>query len=171
MFDFADVTKFIFSFFLIMPIVTFIHLSGHLFCAAIFGGTGKKLTLGCGNKLFSIFKMDIKKYYFWNGHCEFDKLQADHPFKSVMVYLGGALFNLVSIFIINGLIFLDVLNNSIFWYQFIYFSFYIMFFSLFPMYFTDGSPSDGQAALLSLKKQEKDIVTDDVIIKKKEGDS
>lgn len=43
-----------------------------------------------------------------------------------------------------------------------------MFFSLFPMYFSDGSPSDGKAAELALKNQLEEKMTDDLFMKKQD---
>ena len=53
MFGLSDITKFLFSFFLILPVVTLIHLGGHLFFVTLFGGTEKKIKIGCGEKVFS----------------------------------------------------------------------------------------------------------------------
>lgn len=166
MFGLSDIIKFLFSFFLILPVVTLIHLGGHLFFVTLFGGTEKKILIGCGDKLFSFFNVEIRKYYFWNGHCEFKGLKYDNKFTNMLIYLGGAIFNLISMLVIYSLVYQDILERSVIWYQFIYFSFYIMFFSLFPMYFSDGSPSDGKAAELTLKNKLKDKVTDDVVVKK-----
>ncbi|MCK1994200.1 hypothetical protein [Peribacillus muralis] len=166
MFGLYDIMKFLFSFFLIMPIVTLIHLSGHAFFVTIFGGAEKKIVIGCGNKLFSLWNMEIRKYYFWNGACEFKGLKHDNRVTNMLIYLGGAIFNLVSMLAIYSLVFQKILESSVIWYQFIYFSFYIMFFSLFPMYFPDGSPSDGKAAHLALRNKLEDRVTDDILVKK-----
>ncbi|WML48131.1 hypothetical protein RCG23_23095 [Neobacillus sp. PS3-34] len=168
MLDIADIIKFFISFFLILPIVTFIHLSGHIFFVSIFGGTERKIIIGCGKKLFSLGKIEVRKYYFWNGSCEFKSLIYDNRISNTLIYLGGSLFNFVGIFVIYSLISFGVLEGSIFWYQFIYFSFYIMFFSLFPMNFSDGSPSDGKAAVLFLKNEHEDKFTDDIQIRKNE---
>ena len=164
MFNIAEVIKFLVSFFLIFPIVTFIHLSGHIFFVTIFGGDEKKIIIGCGKTLFYFWKMEVRKYYFWNGACEFKTLKYDNRLTNTFIYLGGALFNLISMFLINSLVQLGFFNRSVFISQFIYFSFYVLFFSLFPMNFQDGSPSDGKAALLSLKKQNADKITDDIKI-------
>jgi hypothetical protein len=168
MFDTTDVLKFLLSFFLIFPFVTLIHLSGHVFFVAIFGGNEKKIVIGCGHRLFSFWKIEIRKFYFWNGSCEFKSLKYDNRFTNIFIYLGGALFNLCSIFLINGLINGGVLENSVFWSQFIYFSFYVLFFSLFPMNFSDGSPSDGKAAVLALNHAHGEKFTDDIHIRKPE---
>ena len=42
MLGFADIIKFLISFFVILPIVTLIHLSGHVFFVMLFGGSEKK---------------------------------------------------------------------------------------------------------------------------------
>ncbi|WP_199478362.1 hypothetical protein [Peribacillus saganii] len=166
MFGISDVFKFLISFFIIFPIVTFIHLSGHIFFVTIFGGTQKKIVIGCGNKLFSFFQVEVRKYYFWNGACEFKSIKYDNRITNTLIYLGGALFNVTSIFLINGLVFLGMMNKSVIVYQFIYFSFYVLFFSLFPMHFADGTPSDGKAAILSLKNHYNDKITGDITLRK-----
>ncbi|WP_232732376.1 hypothetical protein [Bacillus sp. mrc49] len=78
--------KFLFSFFLIMPIVTLIHLSGHIFFVTIFGGVEKKIVIGCGNKLFSFLNIEVRKYYFWNGACEFKGLKHDNRLTNMLIY-------------------------------------------------------------------------------------
>lgn len=165
MFGTVDVFKFVISFFLIFPITTFIHLSGHIFFVAVFGGTEKKMIIGCGNKLFSFRRIEIRKFYFWNGACEFKTLKYDNRVTNMFIYIGGALFNLISMIVVNSLVQMGIFKESVFTSQFIYFSFYVLFFSLFPMSFQNGSPSDGKAAVLSLKKQHDDKITDDIQIK------
>ncbi|GHI00967.1 hypothetical protein [Neobacillus kokaensis] len=168
MFGFADIIKFLISFFVILPIVTLIHLSGHIFFVTLFGGLEKKIVIGCGTKVFSFWNIEIRKYYFWNGACEFKSLRHDNRFTNTLIYLGGSLFNLTSIFLVNALISQGILDTSVFWYQFVYFSFYILFLSLFPMYFSDGSPSDGKAAVLTLKNQHEKKISDDIQFMKME---
>lgn len=89
MFGLSDIIKFLFSFFLIMPIVTLIHLSGHIFFVTIFGGSEKKILIGCGNKLFAFRNIEVRKYYFWNGTCEFKGLKHDNRLTNTLIYLGG----------------------------------------------------------------------------------
>jgi hypothetical protein len=166
MFGFADIIKFLISFFVILPIVTLIHLSGHIFFVRLFGGSEKKIIIGCGPIVFSFWNIEVRKYYFWNGACEFKTLRHDNRVTNTLIYLGGSLFNLVSIFLIHALISQGILDKSVFWSQFAYFSFYILFFSLFPMYFSDGSPSDGKAAVLTLKNQDEKKISDDIQFRK-----
>ena len=54
----------------------------------------------------------------------------------------------------------------------VYFRGGVMFgFSLFPMYFSDGSPSDGKAAVLTLKNQHEKKISDDIQFRKIEEQS
>ncbi len=168
MFGFADIVKFLISFFVILPIVTLIHLSGHIFFVTLFGGSEKKITIGCGPMVFSFWNIEVRRYYFWNGACEFKSLKHDNRVTNTFIYLGGALFNLAGIFLVQNLISQGILDKSVFWDQFIYFSFYILFFSLFPMYFSDGSPSDGKAAVLTLRNQHERKISDDIQFRKME---
>ncbi|MED1202617.1 hypothetical protein [Heyndrickxia acidicola] len=171
MFGTIDVFKFLISFFLIFPIATIIHLSGHIFFVTLFGGSEKKMIIGCGNKLFAFWKIEIRKFYFWNGACEFKMLKYDNRFTNMLIYIGGALFNLISMIVVNRLTQIGIFKESVFTSQFIYFSFYVLFFSLFPMSFQNGSPSDGKAAVLAFKKQHDDKITDDIQIKIKDGEA
>ena len=168
MFEFADIVKFLLSFFVILPIVTLIHLGGHVFFVTLFGASEKKIVIGCGKKVLSFWNIEVRKYYFWNGACEFKSLRHDNRLTNTFIYLGGALFNLAGIFVVHALISQGILVKSVFWYQFIYFSFYMFFFSLFPMYFSDGSPSDGKAAVLTLKNQHEKKISDDIQFMKME---
>jgi hypothetical protein len=168
MFVIADIIKFLISFFVILPIVTLIHLSGHVFFVTLFRGLEKKIIIGCGAMVFSFWNIEVRKYYFWNGACEFKSLRHDNRVTNTLIYLGGSLFNLLSIFLVHALISQGVLDKSVFWSQFTYFSFYILFFSLFPMYFSDGSPSDGKAAVLALKNQDEKKISDDIKFRKME---
>ncbi|OIK11697.1 hypothetical protein [Bacillus sp. MUM 13] len=159
-----DIIKFLVSFFLIFPIVTMIHLMGHLFFVTIFGGSKKRLIIGSGNLLFSFGKVEIRKYYFWNGACKFHQLKFDNRFTNTLIYLGGSIFNFAGMYTVSSLKYAHILDSSVIMDQFIYFSFYVLFFSLFPMYFNDGSPSDGKAAILALKKKHDDKYTGDILI-------
>lgn len=169
-FGWDDVFKFIISFFVIFPIVTIIHLAGHIFFVTISGGSEKKIILGFGKKLFSFWNIEVRQFYFMNGGCEFVKLRWDTKLSNSLIFLGGSCFNILSILLVNGLIKLDYMEPATFWYQFIYFSFYVVFFSLFPVHYADGRPSDGKAFLLGLKRIPSDKLTDDLSLKNKEND-
>ena len=61
MFGFAYIIKFLISFFVILPIVTLIHLSGHVFFVMLFGGSEKKIIIGCGPIVFSFWNIEVRK--------------------------------------------------------------------------------------------------------------
>lgn len=147
LFGFNDLWKFFLSFFLVLPMVTIIHEMGHYFFARLFGGK-VIVHIGTGNVLFDLGSIRIRKLYFYDGWCEYISLgKKATKLEKVFVYLGGSIFNILSILLLNALMFNGVLAPSIFFYQFTYFSFYFIFFSLFPINHLNGSPSDGMAAL------------------------
>lgn len=150
MFGFAEIAKFLFSFFLVLPAVTLLHELGHYVMARIFGGK-VRVHVGTGNVLMKLGPLRIRKLYFYDGWCEYVSLREDHKLSKILVYLGGALFNLAAILIINFLVFRGVFEANLYFYQFMYFSFYYVFFSLMPMEQANGCPSDGLAALNTLK--------------------
>lgn len=144
MFGFEDMWKFFFSFFLVLPIVTFIHEAGHLFFGKVTGGK-VHIHIGSGNRLFKIGPCHIRKLYFWDGWCEYENLKNHTRRHLVAVYLGGPFFTILSMLIVNGLIHTEIIKAGIFTYQFVYFSFYFVFFSLIPITH-NGYPTDGKAA-------------------------
>lgn len=163
MFGFNDFWKFFSAFFLIFPIVTIIHLLGHLFFVTIFGGKEKKIVVGCGKILLSLWKLEIRTFYFWSGGCEFKKLSYNNRFSTTLIFLGGSIFNLGSILLINLLIAGKYIESNAWSYQFQYFSFNTMFFALFPMDFPNGTPSDGRAVWLLWKNRIKNKQSDDLV--------
>ncbi|MFE7062721.1 hypothetical protein ACFVAD_11270 [Sutcliffiella sp. NPDC057660] len=157
MFGFNDLWKFFVSFFLVLPMVTILHELGHFFFAKLFGGK-VIVHIGTGNILFKIGSLRIRKLYFYDGWCEYITVSnRAGKIEKALVYLGGSLFNIASILILNGLIMKGVIEPNILIYQFTYFSFYFVFFSLFPINHLNGCPSDGMAALnvLTNKKFDK----------------
>ncbi|MBM7619172.1 membrane-associated protease RseP (regulator of RpoE activity) [Bacillus tianshenii] len=156
MFGFNDLWKFFVSFFLVLPMVTILHELGHFFFAKLFGGK-VIVHIGTGNVLFKIGSLRIRKLYFYDGWCEYITVsKRAGKIEKALVYLGGSLFNLVSILILNGLIMEGMLEPNILIYQFTYFSFYFVFFSLFPIDHLNGCPSDGMAALKVLTNKKFD---------------
>ncbi|GLB59992.1 hypothetical protein [Cytobacillus sp. NCCP-133] len=145
MFGFDDFMKFIQAFFVVFPVVTLIHLLGHFFFAAIFGGKGIRVVIGSGKLLFSLKFLEVRRFYFWYGGCEYTSLTYNNKLTKSLIFLGGSIFNVASIFIVNYLIRIDILEASMLWYQFVYFSFYYVFFALLPMDMADGTLSDGKA--------------------------
>ncbi|KKI92869.1 membrane protein [Bacillus sp. SA1-12] len=148
MFGFDDMGKFFLSLFFVFPLVTIIHQVGHLFFAKLFG-CNVDIHIGTGNLLCRIGPFYIRKVYFFDGWCKYKALhqKRNGRVKWVLVYLGGSIFNILTIILVNSLILQNILNPNIFLYQFVYFSVYFVFFSLFPADLTSGCPNDGKAVL------------------------
>jgi hypothetical protein len=144
MFGFNDIWKFFFSFFLVLPLVTFIHEAGHLVFGKLTGGK-VRIHIGSGNSLFRIGPCHVRKLYFWDGWCEYENLNSTSKGRLAAVYLGGPAFTIISMLGVNGLIHMGFIEANIFTYQFVYFSFYFLFFSLLP-FEHNGYPTDGKAA-------------------------
>ncbi|HWO97182.1 MAG TPA: hypothetical protein VNM45_12795 [Bacillus sp. (in: firmicutes)] len=166
MFGVYDVWKILLAFFIILPVVTFIHLMGHIFFVKLFGGKGVRIIIGFGGKLYTLGKIEIRKFYFGSGGCEFSDLKFKNRLTHSLIFLGGSLFNLFTLLVVNALVKAKVLEASMFWDQFIYYSFYFIFFSLFPMEDPTGIPTDGKAAYLLWKRKMKNKETDDCQYKK-----
>jgi hypothetical protein len=114
--------------------VTILHEFGHFFFAKLFGGR-VIVHIGTGNVLFKIGSIRIRKLYFYDGWCEYVSVsRGARKVEKVLVYLGGSLFNIISILVLNGLIMKE-----------------------FPINHLNGCPSDGMAALnvLTNKKFDK----------------
>ncbi|CCF06953.1 putative protein ywmF [Bacillus velezensis CAU B946] len=144
LFGFNDMIKFFVSFLIILPMVSVIHVSGHSFMAMLFGGKAS-LDIGMGKRLLKVGPIQVRRIYFIDSFCKFGELRIDNRLTSALVYSGGCLFNLASIFLINLLIIKDFLEPNLFFYQFVYFSTYYVFFALLPVQYGDNKLSDGLA--------------------------
>ncbi|TLS38152.1 hypothetical protein [Pseudalkalibacillus caeni] len=144
MFNFSDIWIFILALLLTLPLVTAIHQAGHVFFARIFGGK-IKFAIGAGKTIIRIGPLEIKRIYFMDGWCQYSDISVNKKWAHLLIYFGGSLFNIASILIVNSLIHMGVLPVHLFFYQFVYFSIYLVFFSLFPLQYRDGHPSDGKA--------------------------
>ncbi|MGV2621910.1 UNVERIFIED_CONTAM: hypothetical protein N8J90_12005 [Halobacillus marinus] len=144
MFTWNDVPMFIINFFLILPLVTLIHQAGHVLVARLFGGK-ISFCIGTGKKWFCLGPLEVRRMYFMEGWCQYEKLRYNKKWAHVAIYLAGSSFNLIIILILNACITSGVLPVDLFFYQFTYFSVYFIFFSLFPYRTGDGKPSDGMA--------------------------
>lgn len=150
MFSWEDTWVLVISLFVLLPMITIIHQLGHAFFVWIFGGK-TRLVIGTGKPLFSIGPVEIRRIYFWHAFNQFEKIEHDTTAARVLIYLGGPLFNLLSIFVVNGLIMSGVMDEHMFWYYFAYFSVYYMFFALFPARYSKDQPSDSMAIYDLLK--------------------
>ncbi|WP_335872988.1 hypothetical protein [Bacillus sp. 2205SS5-2] len=144
MFTWHDVINIMISVLIILPLVNLIHQSGHAVFARMFGGK-VALTLGRGKHFFSIGELEVKRIYFLDAFNQYEKLKVDTRWSHTLVYAGGAFFNLFPVLIVNALVF----NGFIEWHplldKFTYFSAYFIFFSLFPVQYSEEHPSDGWA--------------------------
>ncbi|MFC7321247.1 site-2 protease family protein [Halobacillus campisalis] len=144
MFTLSDIPMFFVNFFFILPMVTLVHEAGHVLVARLFGGK-IKFCIGTGNTLFHLGPLEVKKMYFMEGWCQYEKLSYNKTWAHVAIYLAGSIFNLIVILAMNYLIYAGVIPADLFFYQYAYFSVYFIFFSLFPFRNEEGKPSDGMA--------------------------
>lgn len=154
MFQLSDMWTFLWSFLIVFPTVSLVHQLGHSFFAIIFGGSAS-FSLGRGRKLFSIGPVDVHSIYFLDSFCEYTPLKWNNRFTHTMVHLGGVIFNIGSILLINLLIINNVIDPDIFFYQYAYFSVYFAAFSLLPVSFGEKKYSDGLAVVRILKYGER----------------
>ncbi|AKD03658.1 site-2 protease family protein [Pontibacter korlensis] len=147
MFGINDIPKFFLAFFLVLPIISFLHELGHVFFAWLMGGKNIKVTIGSGDRIFRLGMLEVRKYYFWYGLCSFDNLKRNKRFSNILIFLGGVLFNAISTLVVIFLVEEKVLEEGMLTYQFTYFSMYYIFFALLPMPYPDGSYSDGKVIL------------------------
>ncbi|WP_227937506.1 hypothetical protein [Alkalihalobacillus deserti] len=144
MFGLEDVKLIFLALFVVFPLVSFIHETGYLFFAYLFGAKELKLTIGCGKPIFRWKILEFRRYYFWYGWCYYKDLQNDTRLSNILVYSGPVIFNITSGIFLNWLTLKGVIKPSIFTYQFVYFSLYFAVFDLIPMTYQDGQPSNGR---------------------------
>ncbi|MCX2739050.1 M50 family metallopeptidase [Pontibacter anaerobius] len=147
MFGINDLPKFLFAFFLVLPIISFVHEAGHVFFAWLMGGKNIRVTVGSGRVLFQVGILEVRQYYFWYGLCTFDNLKRNQRFAHILIFAGGSLFNGLAAVAVVYLIENEVLEAGILTYQFTYFSLYYVFFALLPMPYPDGNYSDGKVII------------------------
>lgn len=156
MFGINDIPKFFLAFFLVLPIISFLHESGHVFFAWLMGGKNIKVVVGTGDVLFRKGILEVRKFYFWYGFCTFDNLKRNHRFSNILIFSGGAIFNALSVVAVISLIENKLLEPGMLTYQFTYFSMYYIFFALLPMPYPGGNYSDGKL-ILELIRNKKHI--------------
>ncbi|MBU8690457.1 hypothetical protein KM918_24455 [Priestia megaterium] len=150
MFGWSDMPKLLFSFLIVIPLVSVIHQLGHSLMAIILGGK-VDFTIGQGRTIVRWKKIKIKSIYFLHSFCIYEKLKYDNRFTHACVYAGGTIANLASILLVYSLIMLGVLSKNLFSYQFVYFSIYYIVFSLLPFEYSETSLSDGRAIYDALR--------------------
>lgn len=157
MFGISDIPKFFLAFFLVLPIISFLHEAGHVFFAWLMGAKNIKVTVGSGGVLFRMGILEVRRYYFWYGFCSFDGLKRNKRLSYALIYSGGAFFNALSVVLVISLLENKVIEPNMLTYQFTYFSLYYIFFALLPMPFPGGNYSDGKI-LLDLLRGRKEVL-------------
>jgi len=147
MFGINDIPKFILAFFILLPVISIIHEGGHVFFAWLMGGRNIKIVVGTGKPIFRAGMLEVRQYYFWYGICTFDHIKAKNKIASILIFSGGALFNLLGAIAVILLVEHGIVKEGLFTYQFTYFSLYYIVFALIPMPYPDGNFSDGKVIL------------------------
>ncbi|KAB7670737.1 hypothetical protein [Bacillus sp. B1-b2] len=154
MFSWDDLDTFAIAFFVLLPIVAFIHVVGHKFFIWIFGEQGD-LIIGRGVKLFQLGSIHFHVLYFIDSACNLQGMEKEKTWKQIVIYAGGILFNLIAIVVVNFLIIQGILPKSHIFYQFVYFSVYYIFFAIIPCDYGENNPSDGKSIYLAWKNHYK----------------
>ena len=157
MFGINDIPKFLLAFFLVLPLISILHESGHVFFAWLMGAKKIRVTVGSGKPVFNRGILEIRQFYFWYGYCTFENIKRKEKVANILIFSGGAFFNLLSTIAVILLVENKVLEAGMLTYQFTYFSMYYMFFALLPMIYPGGSYSDGKI-ILELLKGKKEVI-------------
>lgn len=154
----SDIPKFLLAFFLVLPVISVLHETGHVFFAWLMGGKNIRVSIGSGKPVFQLGILEFRKYYFWYGMCTFENIKKKDRFSNGLIFMGGSLFNILGALAVILLVENETLEPNIFTYQFTYFSLYYIFFALFPMAYPDGNYSDGKIIMDLVKGKEKAIM-------------
>ncbi|WP_324718982.1 site-2 protease family protein [Salinimicrobium sp. HB62] len=157
MFGISDIPKFLLAFFLVLPLISIIHELGHVFFARLMGAKNIRIIVGSGKPVYNRGIVEIRQYYFWYGFCTFENIERKEKVANILIFSGGALFNLLSIIAVILLVENKVLEEGMLTYQFTYFSMYYVFFALLPMLYPGGNFSDGKMILELIKNKEEII--------------
>lgn len=157
MFGINDIPKFLLAFFLVLPVISIVHEAGHVFFAWLMGAKKIRVVVGSGKPVFTKGIIEIRQYYFWYGFCTYENIKRKEKLANILIFSGGALFNLLSIIAVILLVENKVLEEGMITYQFTYFSMYYVFFALLPMLYPGGNYSDGKMILELVKNKEEVI--------------
>jgi hypothetical protein len=157
MFGISDIPKFILAFFLILPVISILHEAGHVFFAWLMGAKKIRVVIGSGKPVLDFGIVEIRQFYFWYGFCNFENIKRKEKLANILIFSGGALFNLLSIIAVILLVENEVLEEGMLTYQFTYFSMYYVFFAMLPMIYPDGNFSDGKV-ILELLRNKKEVI-------------
>ena len=97
----------IINFLVILPLIGLIHELGHAFFVKIFGGKVTKIQFGWfGKKICSIGIFEINQGYFLGARITHSDLKLKNKLTVIITLMGGIIFNIVSVVIIDRLAFL-----------------------------------------------------------------
>lgn len=157
MFYLEDLPKFFLAFFLVLPLISVLHESGHVLFARLMGAKNIRVVVGTGQPLLKLGMLEIRKFYFWYGVCTFENIERKEKLSNILIFSGGILFNLLGIIAVMILVNQKILEPGHFTYQFTYFSWYYIFFAIFPMPYPGGNFSHGKIILDLLRDRERVI--------------
>ncbi|NJW53749.1 DUF2188 domain-containing protein [Salinimicrobium oceani] len=157
MFGFQDIPKFLLAFFLVLPLISILHEAGHVFFAWLMGAKNIRIVVGSGKPIFNRGILEVRQYYFWYGFCTFENIERKENLANILIFSGGAFFNLLSTGAVIFMVEQEVLEPGMLTYQFTYFSMYYVFFALLPMLYPGGNFSDGKIILELLKNKDEII--------------
>ncbi len=130
--------------FIFEPIIVLIHELGHAFFNFIFGGKTKKIVIGKGKRLFSIGILEIRRWYFYSGQCSVKSPENDSKPLTIIMLLGGVLFQLFTGIILLLLVKLGIIEHGNWLDVFLSFSFVMAVSAIIPITYPDGMNSDGK---------------------------
>jgi hypothetical protein len=157
MFGISDIPKFLLAFFLVLPLISVLHETGHVLFAYLMGAKKIRIVVGSGKPVFKWGMLEIRQYYFWYGFCTFENIKRKEKLANILIFSGGAIFNLASTIVVILLVENRVIASGMLTYQFTYFSMYYVFFALLPMIYPGGYFSDGRI-ILDLLKNNNEII-------------
>jgi len=157
LFGFQDIPKFLLAFFLVLPLISILHEAGHVFFAWLMGAKNIRIVVGSGKPIFNHGILEVRQYYFWYGFCTFENIEHKEKLANILIFSGGAFFNLLSTGAVIFMVEQEVLEPGMLTYQFTYFSMYYVFFALLPMLYPGGNFSDGKIILELLKNKDEVI--------------
>ena len=130
--------------FIFEPIIVLIHELGHAFFNFIFGGKTKKIVIRKGKRLFSIGILEIRRWYFYSGQCSVKSPENDSKPLTIIMLLGGVLFQLFTGIILVLLVKLGIIEYGNWLDVFLNFSLFMAVSAIIPVTYPDNTNSDGK---------------------------
>lgn len=113
------------------PIAILIHELGHCMWVKIFRATVTSINIGIGDRVFSIGKLHLNRWYFQGGNFYYNNLNKPTKVRIIFILLGGVLANFIIFCILFIFHFYVSLNRYV--YLFAIVNFYNTIFNLLPI--------------------------------------